>query len=127
MVFSRGVSWLALNWTHMHDPNPADPWREYRKRRNLALMAFLGFVPIIAIAMASNAFFGTPTPAFILALPWMVFVAAAGNWFIRFKSPRCGEHFFADSRWWGYNTVVRRCLHCGLPLNSREWENENSR
>jgi hypothetical protein len=26
----------------------------------------------------------------------------------------------------GYNTMVRRCLHCKLPLNSPEWQKTTS-
>jgi hypothetical protein len=96
-----------------------DPWREYRRRRNLSLFAFLGFVPVaFLLVQASVWLFGTATPAFILAFGWMLFAAIAGNWFIRFKCPRCGNPFFADSKWWAYNTMVRRCLHCKLALNA---------
>jgi len=96
-----------------------DPWREYRKRRNISLFALLAYVPFIAaLAAVANRVFGTATPAFFAAFAWMIFALIAGNWFIRFKCPRCGLPFFADSKWWGYNTMVRRCLHCKLPLNA---------
>jgi len=96
-----------------------DPWHEYRRRRNLSLFALLGYVPVIfVLAEVSLRLFGTATPAFVAAPAWMVFALIAGNWFIRFKCPRCGKPFFADSKWWGYNTFVRRCLHCKLPLNA---------
>ena len=36
----------------------------------------------------------------------------------QFRCPRCGKPFFADSKWWGYNTFVRRCLHCKLALHA---------
>jgi hypothetical protein len=94
-----------------------DPWREYRRRRNLSLFAFLGYVPIIAVlAIVCDRLFGSATPAFIAAFGWMVFAVIAGNWFIRFRCPRCGLPFFA--KWWGYNTMVRKCLHCKLRLNA---------
>src|SRR3954470_8850159 len=96
-----------------------DPWLEYRRRRNLSLLAFLGFVPIFALlATVSDSLFGTATPAFVFGILWMIFVVFAGNWFIRFRCPRCGETFFAGSKWCGYNTFARRCLHCKLPLNA---------
>jgi len=97
----------------------ADPWREYRRRRNLSLLAFLGFVPFVfLLAQVTIRLFGTPAPAFFVGFGWMVLAGVAGNWFITFKCPRCGKPFFADSKWWGHNTTVRQCLHCKLPLNS---------
>src|SRR5215469_8982906 len=97
----------------------ADPWREYRRRRNLSLFAFIGFVPFVfLLAQVSIWLFRTATPAFIVGFGWMIFAVIAGNWFIRFKCPRCANPFFADSKWWGYNTMVRKCLHCRLPLNA---------
>lgn len=95
-----------------------DPWREYRKRRNLSLVALLGFVPFVFLLIQLP---GRPfgTLVFVAAIAWMIFALIAGNWFIRFKCPCCKEPFFADSRWWGYNTFTRHCLHCKLPLNAR--------
>ena len=81
--------------------------------------AVLGYLPTIGLfALVSNAVFRTPAAAFVLALIWMVATVIVGNWFIRFRCPRCGQPFFANSRWWSYNTFVRRCLHCKLPLNA---------
>jgi hypothetical protein len=97
----------------------SDPWREYRRRRNLSLFAALGFLPFTFLLIKATVWlFGTATPAFVVGFGWAVFAAIAGNWFIRFKCPRCGNPFFADSKWWGYNTMVRKCLHCKLPLNA---------
>jgi len=65
----------------------ADPWREYRKRRNLALFAFFGYVPVVFVfAVATIRLFHTTTPAFIAAFSWMAFYAFAG---IRFQFLRC--------------------------------------
>ena len=91
-----------------------DAWQEYRKRRNVVLFAFVGYVPVVfVVALLSMRLFSTFTPAFILAFAWMVFFAIAGNVFVRFPCPRCGKPFFA--KWWYYNTFARRCVHCGLP------------
>jgi len=97
----------------------SDSWQEYRRRRNLSLFALVGYVPFVGVvAIISLWLIGTAIPAFIAAIAWMVFALVAGNWFIRFRCPRCGEPFFADSKWWGYNTFARRCLHCKLPINA---------
>ncbi len=90
-----------------------DPWGEYRKRRNVALFAFIGYVPIVfAIALLSIRLFSTFTPAFVVAFAWMAFVLIASNLVARFRCPRCGKPFFAQ--WWYYNSFARRCVHCGL-------------
>jgi hypothetical protein len=40
----------------------ADPWRDYRRRRNLGLFAFLGFVPFVFLLAQANVWlFGTTT------------------------------------------------------------------
>jgi|SRR5882724_3039689 len=104
-----------------------DPWREYRRRRNLSLFAALGFVPFVFLLVQATVWlFGTATPAFIAGFGWAVFAWIAARWFIGFKCPRCGSPFFADSKWWGYNTFVRRCLHCKLPLNAPAASDEST-
>jgi predicted RNA-binding Zn-ribbon protein involved in translation (DUF1610 family) len=57
--------------------------------------------------------FSTFTPAFVVAIGWMVFFVVAGNLVVRFPCPRCGKWFFA--KWWYRNSFARRCVHCGLP------------
>jgi len=92
--------------------NVIDPWREYRKRRNWSLFAFVAWVPFVLVVTVT--------------VGSMACVMIAGNWFVRFRCPRCGNPFFADSKWWGYNTFTRHCLHCKLPLNAQvitpDWE-----
>jgi hypothetical protein len=106
----------ALHYTVMAG---TDPWREYRTRRNLSLFAALGFVPFVYLLIRATVWlFGTAIPAFFVAFGWVIFAWIAGRRFIDFKCPRCGNLFFADSKWWGYNTMVRKCLHCKLPLNT---------
>lgn len=99
----------------------AGPWQEYRKRRNLALFAFLGYMPVVfAFAVVTIRLFHTTTPAFIAAFSWMIFYAVASMRFSSFKCPRCQKWFFA--KWWYHNGFARRCVHCGLlkyaPLTS---------
>jgi hypothetical protein len=92
----------------------ADPWQEYRRRRNLAWFAFLGYVPIVGvIALAAGHLFDSMTPGFIVAVGWMVFFLAASFRCQSFRCPRCGKWFFA--KWWYHNSFARRCVHCGLP------------
>ena len=93
---------------------PVNPWHEYRKRRNLAIFAFLGYVPIVfLIALAGLHLLQSMTPGFVAAVGWMIFAWVAGFRVERFKCPRCGKCFFA--KWWYHNAFARRCLHCKLP------------
>ena len=89
-------------------------WDEYRRRRNLAWFAFLGYVPVcFTVGMLSMRVLSTFTPAFVVAIAWMVFFVIAGNLALRFPCPRCGKWFVA--KWWYPNHFARRCVHCALP------------
>lgn len=93
---------------------PADPWQDYRKRRNLALFAFLGYTPVVfVIAVATERLWHTAMLAYVAAFSWMVFYAVASMRCSSFRCPRCGKWFFA--KWWYHNGFARRCVHCGLP------------
>ena len=102
----------TLHFRYMGDS--VDPWLEYRKRRNLFLLAILGYVPIVfLITLATTRLFHTTTPGFVVAFGWMAFFAIAGIRFQTFRCPRCNKWFFA--KWWYHNIFARRCVHCGLP------------
>ena len=91
-----------------------EAWREYRKRRNLVLFAFLGYMPIVGLfGFLTIQVFKTTTPAYVAAFSWMAFYAVAGIRFQAFKCPRCDRWFFA--KWWYRNTFAQQCVHCGLP------------
>lgn len=91
-----------------------EPWQDYRRRRNLALFAFLGYVPFVfMIAVVTGRLFHSTTPGFAVAFGWMIFLVVAGTRCERFRCPRCGKLFFA--KWWYHNSFARRCVHCGLP------------
>jgi hypothetical protein len=89
-----------------------ESWRDYRRRRDLLLFAFVAYMPVVALfGFLTIRVFKTTTPTFVAAACWMVFYAVAGIGFQAFKCPRCGRRFFC--KWW-YNMVARRCVHCGL-------------
>jgi len=105
---------VLLRYTGWRMNDYVESWQEYRKRRNLLLFAFLGYVPIVGIvALITIRLFGSTTPAFILALSWMAFFVFAAIRFQTFRCPRCGKWFFAT--WWYHNIFARRCVHCSLP------------
>src|SRR5215831_14156171 len=92
-------------------------WRELKRRRNLALFAFFGYVPItFTFGWLTHKLFQSDMPVFVFAIGWMIFFAVAGSRCNTFRCPRCGEWFF--STWWYHNGFARRCVHCKLPLYS---------
>lgn len=89
-------------------------WSEYRKWRNVSLLALVGFGPIVfSVGALSRRLFATFTPALVMAFACMAFAVIVGNQCLRFPCPRCGKAFFA--KWWYYNGFTRQCVHCGLP------------
>ncbi len=108
--------------------NATDPWRDYRFRRNLSLVAFFGYVPCVAAAaVVTKRIWGSVEPALVVALAWMIFALAAGDWFLKFRCPRCGNAFFAVSQRRLFKTMVRRCSHCQLPLKGELVESPQER
>src|ERR1700733_11791510 len=91
----------------------ADSWREYRKRRNLVLFRFLGYLPVGGVIAFTVRAFGSEIPGMVTAFSWMVFGAVAGIRFQFFSCPRCGKPFVV--KWWYSNIFARPCVHCGLP------------
>jgi hypothetical protein len=92
-------------------------WRELKRRRNLALFAFAGYVPItFAFGVLVENLFHSDKPVFVFALSWMLFVAITGIRHSMFPCPRCGKWFF--STWFYHNGFARRCVHCKLPIYS---------
>jgi hypothetical protein len=90
-----------------------DAWDEYRKRRNVAIFALLGYVPVVfPLAIVAFKLFHTFIPGDVFAGTWMIFFVISGNRVMRFACPRCGKWYFA--KWWYHNMFVRHCVHCGL-------------
>ena len=92
----------------------ADPWREYRKRRNLALFAFIAYLPVVFMtAWVSDRLIHTSGPAIVVMFGWLIFGAVANVRCQRFECPRCGKFFFIKYGWYeGRNHP--HCVHCGL-------------
>src|SRR5215472_6519603 len=87
-------------------------WRELTRRRNLALFAFLGYVPItLTFGLLAHKLFQSEIPVFVFAWGWMLFFAVAVIRCNAFRCPRCGGWFFSSWLWF-----ARRCAHCKLGL-----------
>ena len=86
------------------DPQYADAWTSYRRRR-LAVFCFF-FVAILEIRFA---FF---VPGFFFALTFVMYFFLAA-WLANWKCPRCGQAFFRAAF---YRSLFGgRCFHCNLP------------
>jgi hypothetical protein len=108
------------------EPSYSEQWRDWRKRRNIVWLIFLGYIPgVIAIFFSVLFLFrliGLPAawdgPAFYaIAGSWMFSFIVAGIYAGYFPCPRCHKPFFVT--WWYRNPFARKCVHCGLP----KWAN----
>src|SRR6266550_8969240 len=91
----------------------APSWEDYRRRRRLFLIAWLGYLPGMgAIAILLERIFHNEVIIMAVALCWMVFFAVSGSRLISFRCPNCRKRFF---RSWYSNAFARKCMHCGWP------------
>jgi ribosomal protein S27AE len=106
---------------------PTSRWFEYQRRARWLWIAFLGYVPGVAIVgFPLNALFDTlglgtvcgvkGLPFYVVAGGWMVAFAVLSWRKIAFRCPRCGDSFFAT--WLFHNDFALHCVHCKLP----KWE-----
>src|SRR6202020_1649346 len=74
-----------------------DPWREYRKRRNLAIFAFVGYTPFVfLIGILTMHLLHTKTPFYIVAISWMAFYAIASFRWLALSVLDVVSHFSLD-------------------------------
>jgi hypothetical protein len=86
-------------------------WRWYRWLRRIALLGFLGWVPLLLLfALLLNC--GVHIPALIPKL-YLFLVFGAFVLLNFFPCPRC--HWpFAISWWYSLSIFAWKCVHCGL-------------
>ena len=102
-------------------PAYAAAWREYTKRRNIFLISFLGFVPVLCaiawvVGSALTALGFRPridTFIKLLMYCWGAFCFWSLWKWMFWPCPRCGNTFAITSRWVGRG-FARSCVHCGL-------------
>jgi hypothetical protein len=91
-----------------------EQWQEYRKRRNLFFLIWLGYIPAVGLTtILVSRMIGTFTPSFVFAGVWMVLFAIAGTRLSGWRCPRCGKPFSRKS-WYDKGLLARKCVHCGL-------------
>jgi hypothetical protein len=95
-------------------------WKDYRRRRLLWFVVWLGGVPIVfAISYPLMQLLHSDLPFYIFGGGWMVLFLIVSMRLEWFKCPRCHHWFFMT--WWYHNPLSRRCVHCGLP----KWSEKN--
>ena len=105
-------------------PDYTADWRDYRRRRRIFWILFLGFIPgvfilfMVVVVLLSLVSDIKPEYFFFwIAGLWMLMLIIAGFQFWWFYCPRCHKKFFAT--FWYRNPLTKKCLHCGLP----KWAN----
>ena len=94
-------------------------WQEYRRRTNLALFSFFGFLPVtLVFGIFTGYLFRSQVPVAVFGILWMIFACVMSARRDALLCPHCGKPFFHT--WWYHNGFARRCVHCKLPLYSRE-------
>jgi hypothetical protein len=89
-------------------------WRDYRKRRNLAILGLVWFFvgPVLLLRVLGHARLGSGW--FFAALLTSGVVAVAPIvWLGQFRCPRCGGSFTLKGPW-AQNIFARKCEQCGL-------------
>jgi hypothetical protein len=104
-------------------PDYAVAWRDYRRRRRIFFLIFLGGLPWIYVLYG---LIGVRIAALTGIKPGYFFWPIVGSWVLAwlaaqirlmlFRCPRCNNlfHYFRGNIVVG-TTHSRRCMNCGLP------------
>lgn len=96
----------------------ADHWNELRRRERWMLFFLIAYIPVVGGAVALLERFVSPDiPGVALAIIWMLMTLVAWYRLLSFACPRSGEWF--HTKWFGWISLGRRCVHCGLERGSR--------
>ena len=89
-------------------------WRDYRKRRNLAIAGLIWFVltPVLIPRMPGFASLSTGW-AYIVVMVSSAIAILPFLWLLLFRCPRCGA-VFTHKGPWSNSVVARKCGNCGL-------------
>ena len=94
-------------------------WQEYRRRTNRALFAFFAFLPATFVfGIFTGHLFHSHVPFAVFGILWIIFAGVTSAQRNALLCPRCGKAFFHT--WWYHNGFARRCVHCKLPLYSKD-------
>lgn len=85
-----------------------------RVRRRCVWIVLALFFPVCLLALR---LFGEKAGTYV-ALSWMLVFAVASLRVHFSRCPRCGDLFHSTGSW--HNPWVRKCMHCGLRLDTYE-------
>ncbi len=90
-------------------------WKAYQLRRNLAIIGFLGYLPVFMLfgLIFRHISWGMYAVG-VFALAWFLGTFIVAISVQVFRCPRCGESFSA-TWWYNLSLFARKCVHCGLP------------
>ncbi len=90
----------------------AKSWRQYRRVRFVAVLLFLGFLPIMILGISLDHVFETPFFSYSVAAGWLVAALVSVWMWAYWPCPRCGRGF----KGWSLSRLLpKRCAHCSLP------------
>ena len=89
-------------------------WQQYRVSSARYWLVFLGYIPAaLFFGWLLSFIFNDNLAHGIAAFSWMGLWMIAGQGYVQFRCPRCGNKFFASKDY--HNTLSGKCLNCGLP------------
>jgi hypothetical protein len=96
-------------------------WDEYRgiSRRYWSILV-AGIPGVLSLGWLLSPRVNTDIADAAVGVLWMVIWIVSGQPYGRFLCPRCGESFFLTDGGLFYNSLSNRCVHCGLPKNTRD-------
>ena len=76
------------------------------------------YIPVVGgLVMLLERFVSPDIPGAALAIAWMLMLLLAWYRLLSFACPRCSEWF--HTKWFGWVSLGRRCVHCGLERGAR--------
>lgn len=88
-------------------------WQQYRVYSARYWLLFLGYVPaVFFFGWLLSFVFNDNLAHGIAAFGWMGLWIIAGQGYVGFRCPRCGNKFFARPGF--HNAFSGKCLNCGL-------------
>ncbi len=100
------------------DPSYDAAWRRFRRWTRLGVLSFA----TVLVALFLAPWFESLMPPLLLTwaavamigVGWLSFLYCAVRQSY-FRCPRC-QHRFSRMYWWTWQSLRRRCVHCGLKL-----------
>jgi hypothetical protein len=111
---SAALAGKDMSSQHDEDNVMMEGLHEIRVRRRCVWIVFAAYIPVCLLAVR---LFGDKAGGYAAGLCMLVFAVAGAR--VHFsRCPRCGNLFHSTGFW--HNIWVRKCMHCGLRLDTYE-------